>query len=45
LQNNEIKSENEMFPLQNTIEKTKIEEELETEIKRKQSIIRSFSIR
>jgi hypothetical protein len=45
LENNEIKSENEMHPLQKTIEKTKLEEELETEIKRKPSIIGSRSIR
>jgi hypothetical protein len=39
VQNNEIKSENEMYPLQKTNEKTKIEEDLETEIKRRTSII------
>jgi len=37
--NNDIKTENEMYPLQKTNEKIKIEEELENKIKRKASII------
>jgi len=38
-QNSDIKTENEMYPLQKANEKTKIEEELGSKIKRKTSII------